>query len=190
MTFISDLRTVFWRRLDLQGLEKLDLSVTDDGVRATSTILSTEGAGFRLDYDWRLDARWRTKSLELKHLGEGIARHLLIERTAVGWLIDGLRRPDLDHVHDVDISATPFCNTLAIRQLGANPGDELTFGVIYVDAQSLSSVASRQRYIRKSGDVVRYVDLATALGFEADLCVDRDGFVVTYEGLFEQVSCS
>ena len=37
---------LFWRRLDVEGLERLELSVEPDGIVATSTALCLENGGF------------------------------------------------------------------------------------------------------------------------------------------------
>jgi hypothetical protein len=47
---------------------------------------------------------------------------------------------------------------------------------------------SRQRYDYKSPGLFRYIDLGLSAGFEADLRIDDQGLVVSYEGLFERVA--
>lgn len=85
------------------------------------------------------------------------------------------------HVHTIDLSATPFCNTLAMRWLQGS--GELT--TLYVDLPSLQLLPSRQRYTALGNNRWRYTDLGIANGFEADLEVNDDRLVVTYEGLFK-----
>jgi hypothetical protein len=38
---------LFWRRIDVEGLERLELSVGPDGVSAVSTVLCLEDGGLR-----------------------------------------------------------------------------------------------------------------------------------------------
>ena len=61
-----------------------------------------------------------------------------------------------------DLSATPFCNTLPIRRSGRRLGRS-SLDTVYVDAADLSVVRSRQRYLRQSRDIIRYIDLAPPL---------------------------
>jgi len=110
-----------------------------------------------------------------------------MERAGGGWSVNGEVRSDLNGADEPDLSATPFCNTLPIRRLGAEVGAELTLDTVYVDAADLSVVRSRQRYLRQSRDIIRYIDLGTAAGFEAELVVDADGLVQEYRNLFERV---
>ena len=45
----------FWRRIDVEGLERLELSVYPDGVTAMSEVICLEAGGFRLEHRWQLD---------------------------------------------------------------------------------------------------------------------------------------
>jgi hypothetical protein len=105
-------------------------------------------------------------------------------RTAQGWRIDGLDRPDLAACLEVDVSATPFCNGLALRALAHTPG-ELT--ALYVDAADLSVTPSRQAYERIAARRWRYVDKGVAAGFTAVLDFDENWIVERYEGLFARL---
>lgn len=73
-------------------------------------------------------------------------KSLVMERTGdMSWRVDGADRPDLAGCHEVDVSATPFCNGLAIRHLGDAGGDLLA---LFLDAPALTCQPSRQRYER------------------------------------------
>jgi uncharacterized protein len=133
--------------------------------------------------EWRLDSNWRSRSLLLQVIDEAAAtRQLQIVRPGpASWEIDGKARPDLDGCAEIDVSATPFCNGLALRHLDQQPG-ELT--ALYVLAPDLTVQPSRQRYERLE-DGWRYVDLGAAAGFTAILTFDDHLIVRGYEGLFE-----
>src|SRR4051794_8736136 len=111
-------------------------------------------------------------------------RSLLIERSGdANWLVDGVERPDLDGCEEVDLSVTPFCNTLALKRLAG--AGELT--TLYVSFPQLKLQPSRQRYERLSTRSFVYTDLGAAEGFEAKLEVDANGIVTHYEDLFEHL---
>ena len=180
-------RHILWRRLDCPGLERL---VVDDGttpITARGLVLSLDGGGMELEHCWTLERDWRTRVVNVvRRAGDG-ERRLVLERQAGGWRADGAARPDLEGCAEADLSATPFCNTLAIRTLGHAPGDALTIDVAYIDAASLEVVRSRQRYERLSARRVRYTDLGVARGFTAEIEIDDHALVTTYAGLFELV---
>ena len=176
-------KTYCWRRIDFPGLEILHLSRGANDITARATIIDAGDGQFALQAHWSLGPDWRSRSLELTQETRDGVKTLRIKRGQRGWVVDGKVRPDLDACLEVDVSATPFCNGLALHALGREPG-ELT--ALYVDASDLSVQPSRQRYERVGERTWRYVDLGVAKGFEAALNFDNDGIVERYEGLFER----
>jgi uncharacterized protein len=171
-----------WRRLDEPGLEVMRLEITAQGIEVRSILVHAGTPSFGLHYKWSLDPGWRTRMLEL-HLRAKEERTMIIERTgAASWRIDGQERSALDGCDEVDISATPFCNGLAVRRLEQRMG-ELT--ALYVDVPEFSASPSRQRYENLGGGRWHYLDLGAAAGFEAVIELDPDGLVRSYQGLFE-----
>jgi uncharacterized protein len=172
-----------WKRLDHPGLEIMTLSENAEGWLAHSVITDAGEEPFGLTCDWQLDRIWRSRALELTCVGRSGEHTLSIERAGPSsWRVDGLRRLDLEGCAEVDLSATPFCNGLALRRLNHEPGEMIA---LYVLAPALSVEPSRQRYERLGDRVWRYVDLGAARGFTAVLEFDSDGLVRRYEGLFE-----
>lgn len=186
-------RTLFWAPWDGPGLEHLRLRTADDvGYVATGTVLGlTDGLPFRLQYKIKTDADWRPRKVLLDCLGPGGGVTRLLRATGRGqWKDDGgeiLR--ELDGCHDVDISATPFTNTPAIRRLKLKPGQRAELRVVYVSVPSLQIRAVDQRYTcveqRGDGAVMTYEGLFR--NFTADLPLDRDGLVIDYPQTFRRV---
>jgi hypothetical protein len=169
-----------WKRLDQPGLEFAHIVPTKDGFTVRSSLIDGGPAPFAMVYTWTLSPEWRTRSLDIAH-ADG-TRSLMIERKGDAvWRVDGRDAPHLDGCREIDVSATPFCNTLAISLLGGD--GELA--AAYVEASTLETMPSRQRYERLGEKLWRYHDLGVAKGFTADLKIDRDGLVSHYEGLFE-----
>ncbi len=179
---------LFWRRTDVEGIERLELVVEPDGVTAASTVLCLDAEGFRLEHRWRLDAAWRALSVSVERWNAHGHGSLRLERAGVGWRVDGTPRPDLDGAEEPDLSVTPFCNTFPIRRTSRSVGASLALDVAFIDGPALSVARSRQRYDRQGPDRLRYVDLGLSRGFEADLTVDGSGLVLRYEHLFERVT--
>jgi hypothetical protein len=178
-----------WRRIDEEvGLELLRLTIGYDEVHARSRLLVTGPESYGVDIDWHLDPAWRTRRVVIR-LTESRERTLLIERAGeAAWRVNGHVRPDLDGCDEVDLSPTPFCNTLAIRRLfrdDASHAGEMT--AVYVNFPAMTIQPSRQRYERRGVRQFQFVDLGANKGFEALLDVDEDGVVVRYEGLFERI---
>lgn len=178
---------LFWRRLDVDGLERLELFVGPEGVSAASSVLCLEAGGFRLDHRWRLDPAWSAQSVVIERWNAEGYGGLVLERAGGGWRVDGAARPDLEGAEEPDLSVTPFCNSFPIRRLGRGMDSSLTLDVAFIDGPALTVGRSRQRYERRSPGRLRYTDLGLSAGFEADLRVDGDGLVLFYEGLFERL---
>ncbi len=179
---------LFWRRTDIEGLERMELAIEPDQVTATASTICLEAGGFRIDHRWRLDRDWRALSVTVERWnsqGHGV---LKLERVGTGWRVDGVLRPDLEGAEEPDLSITPFCNTFPIRRTPGRAGESLTLDTAFIDGSAMTVARSSQRYERQEPGRLRYVDLGLSRGFEADLVVDEAGLVLSYEHLFERVS--
>jgi hypothetical protein len=185
-------RTLFWAPWSGPGLEHLRLRAADIGYVATGTVLGlSDGQPFRLQYKIKCDADWRVRKVLLDCLGPLGGRERLLRATGRGqWKDDGGEiLSELDGCHDVDISATPFTNTLAIRRLKLKPAQAADLRVVYVDVPSLKLRPVQQRYTcaeqRPDGMVMTYE--GAFRGFKADLPLDADGLVIDYPETFRRV---
>lgn len=179
-----------WRRIDQPGLELARIDIERHGVTVSSTLVDGGEHPFSLRYIWTLDPEWRTRTLRIEHMN-GDDRWLTIERTGdASWRIDRQPAPHLDGCVELDLSATPFCNTLAIKRLDTRMASqgEGALDVAYISANDMSVTPSRQRYEKLDGRTWRYTDLGVDHGFTAALQLDADGLVERYEGLFEALS--
>jgi len=184
---VSTSETLRWRRSDGRSLEVLRLYGTPSGVIAHSNVVDASEHAFGVEYHWTLDAAWRTQSLQLRVVHTTV-HSLFIERADdAAWRIDGIHRTDLDGCEEIDLSITPFCNTLALRRFGPPPGGAGELTTLYLGFPDDSPIPSRQRYERLDDRVFKYVDLGRYSGFEARVTVDEHGLVQTYEGLFERI---
>jgi hypothetical protein len=180
-----------WQPWTGPGLESLRLVEDTDGVRADSVVIGMdEGRPFSTRYAIRCDAAWHVRDLEIADLG-GRSTTLALASDGMGRWTDGsgAHLPALDGCLDVDLSATPFTNTLPIRRLALAPGWATEITVVYVEVPLLRVGVARQRYRCLTwgapGGSYRF---ETAAGdFTADITVDADGLVVEYPKIARQV---
>jgi hypothetical protein len=181
-------REVIWVPWEGPGLEHLRLVTSDGGVVANGLVIGLEaGRPFRIGYEIRCDERWRVREVRA---AAPDSRRPVLELLADGegrWQRRG-GEPELDGCIDVDISATPFTNTLPIRRLGLRPGESAEVDVAYVRVPGLLVGPERQRYgcLEVRADSGRYRFEALPSGFTAELPVDADGLVIDYPGLFRR----
>jgi uncharacterized protein len=182
-----------WSRWDGPGLEHLRLRVGEGGIEADGVVIGEKGGTcFRARYGIRCDQRWRTRELILDPLDGSDPLHLSSDgegdwRDALGSAL-----PELRGCIDVDLSVTPFTNTLPIRRLDLREGESSEIAVVYVNVPVMELGTSRQVYTcleRGPGSgLYRYEDRGVFRGFTADLPVDEYGLVLDYPGIFRRIS--
>jgi uncharacterized protein len=183
-------REVMWTPWERPGLEHLRLVASDDGAVANGLVIGLEaGRPFRIGYEIRCDGRWRVREVRV---ATPDSAQPVIELLADGegcWKTGGGEPiPELDGCIDVDISATPFTNTLPIRRLGLEPGESEELTVTYIRVPELLVGPERQHYncLEAQTDSGLYRFEALPSGFTAELPVDADRLVIDYPGLFRR----
>ncbi|MFI6759184.1 putative glycolipid-binding domain-containing protein [Micromonospora sp. NPDC050417] len=201
-------RSLLWNRTDLPGADHVLL---DDrrGLLARGVALAVDPLPYTCRYEVTTDETWATVRLEVSVEGAGWLRSIRLERAAGRWRASTAEQGDLDaalaaagkppagipgieephrlaDALDVDLGGAPLFNTLPVRRLGlrtATPGAVHRLTVAWVLVPSLVVVPSEQVYTVLEGGNVRFLDD----GFEAELRLDQDGYVVDYPGLAERV---
>jgi hypothetical protein len=186
-------RHVVWEPVDAVGTEHLTVEF-EGGLHADGTVVGigeNEGtaAPFRIRYRVACDGTGTVRQVEIDPLGVGDGMELGHDGNG-NWTKNGKPAPELDGCRDVDISATPFTNTIPIRRLGLKSGESETISVVYLAVPAMTTTAAEQRYtclepLDSDGGVFRYESLES--GFTADLPVDSDGVVLDYPGVFRRV---
>ena len=177
-------RALRWRPLEGVGLEHLELTEEPERVVARSVLIGErEGVGFGLRYEVELTAGWVVRSLAVERVdGAG----LRLESDGQGrWRRDGAAAPELEGCVDIDLSGTPFTNTLPIRRCGLVLGEPQRFRMAWVPLDTLRPFADGQVYTRLGAWRFRYQSEDGA--FERVIETDGEGFVTLYPGLFERV---
>jgi hypothetical protein len=184
------IREMMWSAWDGRGLGHLRLAVRESGVVADGLVLGVaEGRLFRLAYDIRCDAYWRVRAARVGVPGDPPKVELLSDGKGNWTRPDGRAVTYFKGCEYVDISETPFTNTLPIRRLGLAPGESADIFVAYFDGTELQPWPEPQRYtcLEKGGGGGLYRFESLDGGFTADLPVDSDDLVLDYPGLFRRI---
>jgi hypothetical protein len=181
-------RHILWGPWEGPGLEHLHLTASAGGdMLADGAILGLSGgAPFRARYTVQCDPQWRVRAVRIDML-DALNRRLDLYADGAGhWTDDaGAELPGLAGCFDIDISATPFTNTLPIRRLALDLGAAADITVVYIDLPALTAQPAMQRYTRLAED--RYRFEARGNRFTADLPIDADSLVLDYPGLFRRI---
>jgi len=177
---MPQLSDILWTALDDGGFEHLKLSISATGVEADGIIVRVDNDGntYRAHYLIECDSTWSVRRID-------IDERLSLTSDGEGHWLDasGHPLPALDGCFDLDILASPFTNTPAIRRLRLDDGASTTIDVVFIDPRNGQFHRSRQRYTRRAN---RYHYASLESGFESDLPVDDDGLLIEYPGYFRR----
>ena len=184
-------RNIMWIPWSEPGLEHLHLLQQGGKILVDSIIVGVSNRmPFRLHYQITCDSHWKVKELGLALLS-GLRKTIKIQADGQGhWFTHtGDPVPSLEGCIDVDISATPFTNTLPIRRLALSPGQSAELLVAYASIPEMELKPERQRYTclewNTDGGLYKYEGLES--GFSTVLPVDSEGLVTDYPDLFKRV---
>ncbi|MCF0063200.1 putative glycolipid-binding domain-containing protein [Dyadobacter chenwenxiniae] len=173
-----------WKGLDDGTIENCIIDVRSESVLVTSEI---SGPDLDICYKIRTDTHWKTNYCELfGHFG-GVNFQFLFERDHLGtWIANGQPDNRFDQCDYVDISLTPFTNSLPINRLVLSEKEVREISVVYFDLMDRTIKPVKQCYTRLSANLYHYENVPN--DFEADILVDDNGFVLDYPGLFTRQS--
>ena len=184
-------RNIMWTPWSEPGLEHLHLLQQDGKILADSIIVGVSNRmPFRLHYEITCDSNWNVKELGLTILS-GNRKSIKIQTDGQGHWSTHTGDPvsSLEGCIDVDISATPFTNTLPICRLALSPGQSAELLVAYASIPEMELKPERQRYTclewNTDGGLYKYESLES--GFSTELPINGEGLVTDYPGLFKRV---
>jgi hypothetical protein len=179
-------RIARWRHVEGEGLQQVTLAPEGHGLDATGVVVGADDDGaFAGWFHIAVDAGWYVTRFAVHHTA---GKRLLLQADGPGRWTDERKQPvsEFDGCVDIDISTTPFTNTLPIRRLPWQAGQSRELDMLYVPFDTLAPRRDRQRYTcLEPGRRFRYEGLRT--GFTADIGIDDDGLVVDYPGLFRLI---
>ncbi len=179
---LGPMTAVLWQASD-GGSEVCVHERAGSGWRLRGTVLTHEAKQpIELRYAVTVDSTWATTGVEVLVAMAGGDPRELAELSHV-WC-GKERPPEYSDCVDVDLSFTPATNTLPIRRLGLEIGEEAEIHVAWLVWPELTVQRVQQRYTRLAEDRYRYGQDA----FEAELTVDRQGLVLEYEGLWRAIA--
>ena len=176
-----------WQDWSGKGIEHLVVREDSDEIVAEAAILgSIDVDNFAARYRIQCDGSWRVREVEISQIGND--RTIELASDGAGNWIDASANPlsELNGAIDIDISITPFTNTIPIRRLRLEPGQAQEILAVYVQLPGLIVATDRQRYTcLEPSRLYRYESLDS--DFTRDIEVDDHGLVVNYPGLFRRV---
>lgn len=175
---------VIWSGREYNSMENCLINVNNNGSEIISTILgSFENIIYKVDYCIRTNRKWETVFFEIDSKPSTHFQFVRFESDGEGnWIWNGKRAEQFHGCIDVDISLTPFTNTLPVNRLGLNPQQSKVIKVIYCNLLKQQIKPVRQKYTCLSNTEYHFENIPK--DFEATIQVDDTGLVVDYPPLF------
>ncbi|QNL50218.1 putative glycolipid-binding domain-containing protein [Olivibacter sp. SDN3] len=138
-----------------------------------------------VNYEVHINEKWQVNAVSINgHLDdEFISWHYLFASNR--WLTDDGGKEFPLGYYDIDISVSPFTNTLAINRLMLKVGEKKTINVLYFDVLEQRVYIASQCYTRLDQQLYRFEN--TEGDFMAEITIDEDGFVINYPKLFKRL---
>jgi hypothetical protein len=176
-------RFLTWSSDDGRRLETVRIVVTERGLRASGYLVVVGRHSFGASYSVLCDAAGRTRRLTVHSDSAITERGLSLTRTPGGPWLDGAGKsppiPELDLAHDIDLTASAFTNSLAIRRLGLHQryGEESVMVTeVGVPDLGVGPIEHHYRTVSLTADGARLHHRGPA--GDHDITVDRNGFVI------------
>ena len=184
-------RHVMWVPVDRPGFEHLKLVELPKRVTVSSLIIGIEHDPYRLRYEIGIDGQWCVRRVDIELLDVATERAVSLVANGDGqWATaDGEPLPEFDGCIDIDISNTPFSNTIPIRRLNLQVGQSAAVKVLLVTVPGMKLTMAEHRYTclerHDAGGTYHFESLTDKT--ETQLTIDRDGIVTDYPGGYRRV---
>lgn len=175
-----------WQSVAWTGLEILQLRKANAVTVQSVIVGKSEGhTPFAITYTITLNNNWHIKSIVVRSLLDE-KKVRLTNREDKWYDGDGTHLPAFDGTEYIDLTLSPFTNTLPIRRLPFVADKRRKIDVIYIDLPNFSLRKVQQYYSKLSNYTYRYQDVEVE-NFVANITVDDDLLVTDYQGLFKRV---
>lgn len=144
-----------------------------------------EGMPYYSSYILHANMQWEVQSISVIVKSHQTVE-LFFEKKQDGWFDNnGMALPSLKDCIDIDISLTPFTNTLPVRRLQMPGGTTQEITVLYFKLPEGEFYPMRQSYTNIDDRFYKYENIDGE--YAAVLEMDEDGMVVYYPGRWQRV---
>ncbi len=174
-----------WQNWDGDSIEDMTLLETEENILATSIITNRGKECYTAVYSIACDNSWRTRKCEIGLVEK--QKRLRLESDGSGkWFNESNYLVKLNGAVDVDISSTPFTNTLPILRLRLKENQSEEISAAYITVPELDVSIKRQRYTCLiPGKLYRFEQFD--ISFICEIEIDENGLVLVYPGLFRRI---
>jgi uncharacterized protein len=181
---------IIWKALYTTSVEHVRFTYhPDESKHADGCIVGIEeGTPFRIGYEVKLDSQWAVQEVFVTDLLQSKpVVHLLSNGEGQWRNKEGTHLAELNGCIDIDFTLTPFTNTLPIHRLQWEEGATYQIQVVYITHPTFEIYPAKQTYtcLFINDENMRFHFKMN--NFEREITVNREGFVIDYPELFENV---
>ena len=181
-------RLLTWSSDDGRRLEAVRIVITERGLRASGYLVVVGRHSYGATFTVLCDAAGRTRRLNVQSDSALTERGLSLTRTPGGPWLDGAGKapprgqqpgPDFNNALDIDLTASAFSNSLAIRRLGLHRRygeEEVLVAQIAIPDLHVTPLVHSYRTVALTLDGAKINHRGPA--GTHDITVDRHGFVI------------
>ncbi|WP_410881340.1 putative glycolipid-binding domain-containing protein [Myroides sp. DW712] len=180
-------KKVTWLGVDAISVEHFSIIEKEGSFHCKGELVGNKNNRiYGVEYQLVVTSNWETRFFDIRcqegHRFFQLSGHKLSEQ----WMIDEQEHPHLKDCLDIDITVTPFTNTLPINRLKLEIGETKTIQVLYINPLEGNFTLVHQEYTKLTPDTYQYKNSWS--DFEATIQVDEQGLVRDYPGLFKRLS--
>lgn len=182
----STIAQILWTGWENQSVEFCNLVKKPTDIEVNGSIISSYSGEFcKVEYSIFLNPDWTVSAftLEAQFSQEPVNWYLNAEK-GHGWTIAHHDAEPFKDCIDIDISFTPFTNSLPVNRLHMKEGDTADIQVLYIDIMERKLKPVNQRYTRLPALQYKFENVPN--DFEAVLELDENGLVVNYPDLYKR----
>lgn len=180
------MQSVLWSKISGDGLEYCEVHSSPVTVLRGEVITRLYGRPVSVSYSIQCNADGATESANIICRDDGEIRDVSIRRTDQDeWYFDGKELIEFRGCKDIDLGVTPSTNTLPIRRLNPSIGECKQTKAMMVQFPDLIYTPVTQRYTRV--DARKFLYESVDSGYRANMEVDSEAVVITYQNEWKQV---
>ena len=175
---------ILWTGIAYHSLENCVLTKSYEDIEVDSVIVGAhDDKIYRVDYSIKTNRNWECIFFEVKtQLSDKKEAFNYHSDGRGNWTKNGEGVLEFKGCIDIDISLTPFTNSLPINRLQWELNKPQQIKVLFLDILSQEIIPVQQRYTKLSNTKFKFENVPN--DFEAIITVDASGIVVNYPGLF------
>lgn len=179
-------KKIVWQSSFINTTEFVSIKPGNDFTVKGNITGEAKGTPVNVQYELQIDNNWTIQSVLIKVESDSLFTLFFKKDKQGNWLdANGKSLTDLNGCIDIDISLTPFTNTLPIKRLRLAEGKSEEIKVAYFNLPKPEFKPVRQRYTNLGNNFYKYENLES--GFTAVIETDNDGIVINYPGIWHRV---